>query len=114
VPLDRGLLKLLDHVSVAGNTCGANVIKQQPYLHTASGDLGQSLEEIIGRGVPAHDVELDVHVPLGRADLARHGGDRLVVVAQQVGLVAPNSGQPTQPPVEYDESVQRRPGRHGQ
>jgi hypothetical protein len=49
VPLDSGLLELLDHVAMAGNAGGADVIKQQPYLHAASSYLGQSLKEIIRR-----------------------------------------------------------------
>jgi hypothetical protein len=47
-------------VAIAGNTRGADVIEHQSYLDTASSDFGESLEEVIGRRVPAHDVELHV------------------------------------------------------
>jgi hypothetical protein len=90
------------------------MIEQQPHLHTTSSNLGQRFEEVIGRGVPAHDVELDVHVSFGGADLAWHGRDRLLVVAEEVGLIAANRGKPSQPPVEYHEGVEGRPSRDGQ
>jgi hypothetical protein len=43
-----------------------------------------------------------------------HGRDRLVVVAEEVGLVAANRGQPPQPPIEDHESIERGPGGDGQ
>ena len=55
-----------------------------------------------------------MHVSFGGADLPCHGRDRLVVVTEEIGLVAANRGKPTQPPVEYDERIECGPGGDGQ
>jgi hypothetical protein len=40
MPLDRSLLKFLDHVPVAGDSGGADVVKHQPHLHPAIRNFG--------------------------------------------------------------------------
>ena len=55
-----------------------------------------------------------MHVTFGSADLACHSRDRLAVVAEKVGLVAADRGQPPQPPIEYDDGIECGPGGDGQ
>src|SRR5829696_678820 len=58
---------IFDHVPIARNAVGADVIEQQPHFHPTGSGLSECFEEVTGRSVPAHDVELDVHVSFGGA-----------------------------------------------
>ena len=95
VPLDRRLVQFVDHVAIAGNAGRADVVEQQSHLDATTSDFGQCREEVSRRRIPAHDVELHVHVAFCGADLAGHCGDGLVIVAEQRRFVAANRRQPS-------------------
>ena len=68
VPLDARLVERGQHLLVAGQAEGGDVVEQHPHLHPARRDVQQRLEEGLRRAVPTHHEVLDVHVAFGGAD----------------------------------------------
>ena len=100
LPVHAHGLQPLTQLLVALVLVRADVVPQHAHGHSALRGPAECFEEGLGRIVPGHDVNFDVHVIFGRVDRAGHRGDRFLVVRMQGLHGAVHSGKCRELPVE--------------
>ena len=106
VPLRAHLREPPGRLAVADRANGCDVVEQHAHVDSALHGRLERVEEGGGRVVERQDVELHVHRLSGFTDGIRHRLERLLVVGQQLGVVAADQRHRAEVAVEFDDRLE--------